>query len=224
MKTKLNFTRGEWMAAVALLVLMIISYSFYYLYPNNVSTLKDMALYAAEFESFEARQIQLRDSLGREGKGSWLGDTVPRSSASAQKKLSSLHDVQRLELNSCDSLDLTIVPGIGEKRGALIVKYRDKLGGFYSLQQLKEVFGMQDFEVSKFLEYFYLDDHKLVTINVNTAEYKEMIAHPYLDAYMVKCIMIHRKKNGKIASLEQLQEITHAYPELMERLEHYIVF
>lgn len=224
MKTKLNFTRGEWMAAVALLVLMIISYGFYYLYPNNVSSVKDLPLYAAEFEAFEAYQAHMRDSLEHNGRKKWPGDTVPRSSASAQKKLSSLHDVQRLELNSCDSLDLTLVPGIGEKRGALIVKYRDKLGGFYSLQQLKEVFGMQDFDVSKFLEYFYLDEHKLTTINVNTAEYKELIAHPYLDAYMVKCILIHRKKNGKIASLKELQEITHAYPELMERLQHYIVF
>lgn len=224
MKTKINFTRGEWIAAVALLVLMILCYGFYYLYPNNLSPSVDMSEYAAQFEAFESRQALLRDSLKKQRNGG-VGDSLPKNAArSAQPRLSSLHDVQRMDLNSCDSLDLTLVSGIGEKRGALIVKYREKLGGFYSLQQLKEVFGMQDFEVEKFEEYFYINAQELRHLNINTAEYKELIAHPYMDAYMVKSILIYRKRNGRIASCKELQEITHAYPELMERLQHYIVF
>ena len=53
--------------------------------------------------------------------------------------------VQRgLELNSADSATLVAVPGIGPAFARGILKYREKLGGYHSLDQLAEVYVLKD--------------------------------------------------------------------------------
>jgi DNA uptake protein ComE-like DNA-binding protein len=61
-------------------------------------------------------------------------------------------------------------------------------------------------------------------LNVNTATYSELVAHPYIDAYLTKIILKHRERNGPIRDLDELQLITHAYPELIEKLRPYLSF
>ena len=61
-------------------------------------------------------------------------------------------------------------------------------------------------------------------MNVNTASYQELVSHPYFDAYLTKLILRHREKNGPIRNLDELQQITHAYPDLIEKLRPYICF
>jgi len=55
------------------------------------------------------------------------------------------------ELNTSDSVALTSVKGIGNKLAGRIINYRKKLGGFHSIEQLLEVYGMkqENFETIK---------------------------------------------------------------------------
>ena len=46
------------------------------------------------------------------------------------------------DLNKSDTIDLESAPGIGKKLAARIIKYRTALGGFIHMNQLYEVFGM----------------------------------------------------------------------------------
>lgn len=227
MKLKVNFTRGEWTAAALLLVVVLGSYLFYYLYPDGGNAPEDLTRYAMAFEKFEKEQERLKDSVEIAYQQRYThrsyGDTTPASKKAGSVR-APLHGVERINLNTCDSLDLLLLPSVGEKRAALIYKYRERLGGFVSIEQIREVYGMQDYDVDKALEYCYIPKTGVRLISINEAEYKELIAHPYVDAYMAKCILVYRKKNGPIRSLAQLQEITHAYPELVKKLEPYFVF
>jgi competence ComEA-like helix-hairpin-helix protein len=49
-----------------------------------------------------------------------------------------------INLNAADSMALVMQPGIGPILSARIIKYRNKLGGFYTVAQLKEVHGISD--------------------------------------------------------------------------------
>lgn len=228
MKWNMNFTRGEWVAALALLALMLAGYLFYALY-DRPRLAKDMTAYVAQFEEFNRCQALLRDSVeaaraqrGHDYSRPWaIRDTNPKNGRSVKKPM---YDIVKLDLNHCDTSDIVVVPLFGSKRAARLVEYRDKLGGFYSLAQVREVYVLQDMDISHLEKYFYVNSKDVRKININTATYKEMVSHPYFDAYLTKTILHYREQHGAIHSLEELQQVTHAYPELMEKLRHYVVF
>lgn len=228
MKWNMNFTRGEWVAALALLALMLAGYLFYALY-DRPRPVAEMGRYTAVFEEFNRQQALLRDSVeaaraqrGHDYSRPWsVRDTNPKNGRSVKKPM---YDIVRLDLNRCDTGDIVVVPLFGSKRAARLVEYRDKLGGFYSLAQVREVYVLQDMDVSHMEKYFYVNSGDVRKININTATYKEMVSHPYFDAYLTKTILHYREQHGAIHSLEELQQVTHAYPELMEKLRHYVVF
>lgn len=227
MKNNINFTRGEWVAALALLAFTMAGYLFYYLYDRQRLPQMELGVYAAQFESFNQQQALLSDSLAKTKAARWHPDwsappdTTRKRAVDARKPL---YDIVRIDINRCDTDDIVVVPLFGSKRAARLVEYRDRLGGFYSLEQIREVYVLQDMDMEHVAKYFTLRPGDVRKININTASYKELVLHPYFDAYLAKTILNFREKHGKIDSFEQLQQITHAYPDLMEKLRHYIVF
>lgn len=224
MKTKFNFTNGEWAASLVLAGFILFSYLFYFLCDGEKNPATDVTQYAAVFEEFNLRQNHIRDSLAKVRQASYVNrylsdDTVPR-----KKTKQPMYEIVKIDLNRCDSTDITVVPMFGSKRAARLVEYRDKLGGFHSLAQLQEVFVLQDIPMDLLEKYFVVHPGDVRKININKATYKEMIAHPYFDAYLTKTILNYRSRNGDITSFEELQRITHAFPELMEKLRWYVVF
>ena len=215
------------MAALALLAFTMAGYLFYYLYDRQRLPQMELGVYAAQFESFNQQQALLSDSLAKTKAARWHPDwsappdTTRKRAVDARKPL---YDIVRIDINRCDTDDIVVVPLFGSKRAARLVEYRDRLGGFYSLEQIREVYVLQDMDMEHVAKYFTLRPGDVRKININTASYKELVSHPYFDAYLAKTILNFREKHGKIDSFEQLQQITHAYPELMEKLRHYIVF
>jgi hypothetical protein len=48
-----------------------------------------------------------------------------------------------IDINSADSLEWKRLPGIGNVLSKRIVKFRDKLGGFYSIEQVSQTYGLE---------------------------------------------------------------------------------
>ena len=227
MKTKLHFTRGEWAAALFLLTVMIASNIYYFCHQHSQKPSCNVHLYEAQFQEFALRQQQLADSLEAARQQSFTdqprirSDTLPPFK---QQERQPMYDIVKVDLNSCDTNDLLTVPQFGSKRAAKLVEYRDKLGGLHSFSQLQEVYVMQNIDTTKLKTYLYINKQKIKKLNINTATYQELVSHPYIDAYLTKLIVRHREKNGPIRDLDELQRITHAYPELIEKLRPYIIF
>jgi DNA uptake protein ComE-like DNA-binding protein len=119
----------------------------------------------------------------------------------------------RFDLNKADSTQLMSLGGIGAKRSRRIINYRQALGGFISMDQLQEVFGL-DSTVIRTLqkESFVAGDFLPVTMNINTSDEKRLASHPYLSNAAARSIVAYRFQHGEFKTIEELRNI-HALDE-----------
>lgn len=110
-----------------------------------------------------------------------------------------------LELNSTDTLKLMRVPGIGPTFSRRIIKYRDLLGGFYSIDQLWEVYGMDSLKYNCLRNNCLIDTSLIQAINLNGSGFKELISHPYLEKPETYAILQYREFTGLIKSPQELE-------------------
>ncbi len=112
-----------------------------------------------------------------------------------------------LDLNDCDTLDLQMIRGIGSVFSNRICKYRDKLGGYISVSQLKEVYGMDDKRYEIIKNHFTIKNNAIKKININSANIKDLVKHPYIDYAIAKEIIIFRNNYGDYKSVDDLKNI-----------------
>ena len=126
----------------------------------------------------------------------------------------------KVNVNIADTIELKKIPGIGSVIARNIVAYRQRLGGFYDLEQLLEV----RFFTPELLEWFVLGDSQVNQLRINRESLDKLRAHPYLNFYQAKIIVEHRKKRGEIKSLSQLSLYEEFTEKDLNRLSAYISF
>ncbi len=112
--------------------------------------------------------------------------------------------VQLIEINSADSIQLLSLPGIGPVYAGRIIKYRKLLGGYYSIEQLNEVYGLKPETYNKLNILVCVDTLLLKKIDLNQATLWELKKHPYISDYQAEAIIKFREFRGKINSPGQL--------------------
>lgn len=133
----------------------------------------------------------------------------------------------RLELNVVDSVTLVRVPGIGGMTASVILRYRERLGGFSSPEQLRECIhweSAQKYMDGWVLEWFKADENLIKKSDVNHLSFKELLRHPYLTYDQVGQLCRRREKVGSLRSLEELRQLDTFGPEDLERLRPYLQF
>ena len=126
-----------------------------------------------------------------------------------------------LDLNTVDTLTLRKIPGIGVGYSRSIVSYRQRLGGFVSVAQLKDIEGLPE----RIEEWFSVGENVEVrTISINKSDFKTLVRHPYLSYEQVKVITTHIRKYGPLRSWKDLQLYPEFTPQDFERLTPYFVF
>ena len=126
-----------------------------------------------------------------------------------------------LDLNTVDTLTLRKIPGLGGGYSRSIVSYRERLGGFVSVAQLKDIEGLP----ARIEEWFSVEEQVAVrTISINKSDFKTLVRHPYLSYEQVKVITTHIRKYGPLRSWKDLQLYPEFTPQDFERLTPYFVF
>lgn len=130
-----------------------------------------------------------------------------------------------INLNEADSAMLEALPGIGERLSARIIKYRDRLGGFHDVAQLKEVYGLQD-TVLKLLatRVFVPLNGALTKLDVNRCSYAEFRHHPYMGHIFAKSLVAFRQTHGEIKTTEDLYQLVAVKKEEIDRMKPYFLF
>ena len=127
---------------------------------------------------------------------------------------------QTIDINTADTTQLKMIPGIASKRAACIVAYRKALGGFVSVEQAMEAIEMPD----SVLKYMTVSQIPVTKINVNNLSVQQLMKHPYINFYQAKAINEHRRNKGNIRSIEELSKLEGFKPTDIDRLRPYIEF
>ena len=125
-----------------------------------------------------------------------------------------------LDLNRADTAELKRIPGIGSGTARLIAGYRQRLGGFYRIEQLQDI----HLDYQRLQEWFTVAPSEVRRINLNRAGTERLRHHPYINFYQAKAFTEYRKKRGKLHSLKPFalyEEFTEAD---LERIGHYVCF
>jgi len=127
---------------------------------------------------------------------------------------------ETVALNAADTAALKHVPGIGSGYAARVVRYRQRLGGFVSTDQLRDINGFPEDAIS----YFVLDAVEVRRININSLTLAQLKAHPYINFYQAKAITDYRRLHGPLRSLQQLRLLPEFSESDIRRLEPYIAY
>ena len=110
----------------------------------------------------------------------------------------------KIELNSADSIDLIKLKGIGPYFANRIIKYRDYLGGFYSKNQLCEVYNLPFETFSEIEHCIWVDTTLIQKISINFSDAYELSKHPYISKEFALKITAYRNKNGAFTSCTEV--------------------
>lgn len=112
------------------------------------------------------------------------------------------------DINIADTTSLKRIPGIGKVLSNRILKYRDMLGGFISVNQLKEVYGLNDTVLWALDTLVLIDSGFFPTqLAVNESDEFVLSKHPYISKSMAKLIANYRFQHGNIGSAAELKNI-----------------
>lgn len=112
---------------------------------------------------------------------------------------------QKYDLNKVTRDELISIKGIGEVLADRIINYREYLGGFYTLEQLAEVYGIDSLRFNYLKKYFLLNDISVKKISLNLSSVSQLSKHPYLTYHQAEKIVEFRNKTGPFHSLEELR-------------------
>jgi DNA uptake protein ComE-like DNA-binding protein len=104
----------------------------------------------------------------------------------------------KIEINTADTAMFALLKGIGPVLSRRIISYRKRIGGFYLIQQLGEVYGLSQEVIDYNLPFLEVDDSYIQPMDISSASLKKMKSHPYLDYYMAKEIYEARRNNSLV--------------------------
>ena len=130
--------------------------------------------------------------------------------------------VQNVEINNSDTTAFIALPGIGSKLAQRIITFRDRLGGFYSIEQIKETYGLPDSTFQKIKPKLLLGNPAVKKININTASLDEMKTHPYLRYALANAIVQYRTEHGNFSAVGDIKKIMAITDDIFNKVSPYL--
>ncbi len=127
-----------------------------------------------------------------------------------------------ININQADSFEFRKLAGIGEKYSSRIVRYRNWLGGFHSIEQLLEVYGIDSTLFIAISPYLQMEGDSLRRVNINDCSMKDLSSHPYITYKLAKLMVKYREHHGAYSSLEELKKIPLIDEQLFRKIAVYL--
>ncbi|RZJ80960.1 MAG: hypothetical protein EOO20_25560, partial [Chryseobacterium sp.] len=127
-------------------------------------------------------------------------------------------------INTADSAQLDEIKGIGGTFAKRILKYRERLGGFYKKEQLMEVYGLDSAKYDEIRDQITLSRIALRIVNINTAQFNDLKSNPYLSYKQINAIIQYRKQHGNYNNPSDLKKIVILNQKIIDQITPYISF
>jgi competence protein ComEA len=127
-----------------------------------------------------------------------------------------------VDVNEADSIGLEALPGIGAKLASRIIRFREALGGFYSVEQLSDVYGIDDTIFNLILPSLILEAGIYRKVRINRWEADSLDLHPYIQKHEAKAIVKYRGQHGWFNDADELSRISFISTEWINRIRPYL--
>ena len=134
-------------------------------------------------------------------------------------KSNKFHTLTKVDVNTADTAMLRRIPGVGAKISEAIVEYRERLGGFHSVEQLREI-KMVSPELLEWMEVS--SSSNIQKINLNKSSFQALNSHPYISYDQTKALLQYIRLYGKVKDEQALLETGIFTQEEVERLKPYL--
>lgn len=133
---------------------------------------------------------------------------------------------QPIELNTADTTLLKQLRGIGSGYAKMIVNYRTKLGGFYSKEQLLEMYRFPAETYAKIEHQLWVDTAYIHKILINQSSIDQLKRHPYIRYFQAKSLYDNRLKMSeqRYNALDDLVEDRDVTSQFIEKIAPYLSF
>lgn len=216
------FQKGDRIAILILFTLIVVSGGLYFLSKQKPQVEPDTTTqFEKEFSDFQSKLTDIDDgTLSTEE-----DHDIPEIYSNKPRYLhiTKLKKGETIEINKADTSLLKRIPGIGSSYANRIVKYRNLLGGYIDIEQLKEVWGIDNDLLEAITPYITIEP-EVQKIKINSADFKALIKHPYINKEQVKIIIDIRERKGKIESIKRLELLDEFSDKDIKRLIPYISF
>ncbi len=220
-----GFSRYERNGIILLCLLIIISivskkYIVQYFVTQQTVTINDKNKIAQLQQQINEAKISYAKTYTSSDKTSGIKEFADKTTAPKKD-----HYDFKIEVNSATPEEYEKLYGIGKVFAQRIVTFRDKLGGFYTVDQLKDVWGIEDSTFQKFKKNLTIKPVKIKKININTATFEELTANPYFFSTIAKQIIGYRTKVKPFTSVEDIKNLYFVkdHPEQFNKLAPYVV-
>lgn len=150
--------------------------------------------YESDFQ-FPAQQLKEKPKEKKEGEE--RREEAMHLSSTVKKK-------ERLNINLADTTAFKSIYGIGSYYANKLVKYRESLGGYHSMNQLNEIYNMREEVLLVLQESCFLQEGDQQCLPINEASEEELAQHPYLSRNQSKALVAFRNEHGPFHSEQEL--------------------
>ena len=127
-----------------------------------------------------------------------------------------------VDLNTATIDQLRNIPGMGNGLLFRVLKYKERLGGFINIEQVKETYGMSDSSFVLMQPFLKITTTVITKININTATDYDLSTHPYIDRNMAKAIVLYRIQHGSYQSITDIMKIVFIKEPLFNKIAPYL--
>jgi len=129
----------------------------------------------------------------------------------------------KIDINNSTVEDWQKLNGVGEFTAERIVNFRDKLGGFTSIEHIKETWNVPDSIINKIANQL-IESPLISKIPINAITADELKLHPYVKRKEAHLIVNFRRNHGNYTKIEDLKKVKALTPFFIERITPYISF
>jgi len=203
--THFGFSKAEAKGTLGLLLLtclcLLVSQGlkWYHHRHPEVSHAPDIALLEHTLATLEARKQKAKQRTVTD---------PPHVARTFRPPRASSKGLPSFDINTTDEVQLCTIEGIGPVLAARIVKFRNKLGGFVSQAQCREVYGLPPDVVVRLQQATYIHaDFQPVKLDINTADVQTLAVHPYITYQQARSIVSYRIQHGPFQAIEALSDL-----------------
>jgi len=127
-----------------------------------------------------------------------------------------------IDINVSDSTVWQSLPGIGPGFARRIIAFRERLGGFYAVEQVAECYGLPDSVFQKIQPFLQIGSSSLKKLDLNGSDEKSLAAHPYIRYKLARLIVQYRSSHAGFKEVSDLRSLPLVDEIIYRKIEHYI--